>query len=395
MIRRLISGLGALGLLGLGLLGLPAFLLAAYDALAAQMPALADLPSVLLAPGDGGLFLLLLFAIGWVCWAVFTAAFVAEVTARARGVRTPQLGAFFPQTTVARTVSAVALMLTLTPAAAQALPPAPAAPVSAPAATTTPTSATVPAAVPAPALSRVQDQALDGAHTDYVVERGDTLWVIADEQLDDPTRYPEIVEASQGITQPDGRHLTDPDLIVTGWTLHVPTDPAQAEDSTEPAGGQPAGESAAAELPGAAAGQSPDQAPVVPPSTPMQAPSGTDMSAAGAPLPGTPLAAPGAAAGTSGGPARAASAPVGPPAPALPATPLRGGSRNGEPPAREAVYDAEGRFAPEHGVLGLPNWISGPLNPVRPEDAPELIAEAERILAAHSAAIRGQTDATG
>ena len=54
------------------------------------------------------------------------------------------------------------------------------------------------------------------------MERGDTLWDIADEQLDDPTRYPEIVAASEEITQPDGRQLTDPDLILPGWTLHVP-----------------------------------------------------------------------------------------------------------------------------------------------------------------------------
>ena len=79
MIRRLLNGLAALLLLALGLLGLPAFLTGAYRALDTQMPDLADLPSVLLAPGDGGLFLLLLFAVGWLCWAVFTTAFAAEV----------------------------------------------------------------------------------------------------------------------------------------------------------------------------------------------------------------------------------------------------------------------------------------------------------------------------
>ena len=64
---------------------------------------------------------------------------------------------------------------------------------------------------------------------DYTVVRGDTLWDIADEQLDDPTRYPEIVQASDGITQPDGRQLTDPDLILPGWTLNIPDqDPTTA-----------------------------------------------------------------------------------------------------------------------------------------------------------------------
>ena len=137
MIRRLLNGLAALLLLGLGLVGLPAFLLGAYRALDAQMPDLVDLPSVLLSPGDGGLFLLLVLAIGWVCWAVFTAAFAVEVIARARGIRTPHLGAFFPQATMAQAVSSVALMLTLTPVAAHALPVTPA-PAAAPTTTTVP-----------------------------------------------------------------------------------------------------------------------------------------------------------------------------------------------------------------------------------------------------------------
>jgi hypothetical protein len=49
---------------------------------------------------------------------------------------------------------------------------------------------------------------------------------------------------------------------------------------------------------------------------------------------------------------------------------------------REAVYDDEGRFAPTHGVLGLPNWITEPLTPTRPADAPKLVAAAQRQLAA-------------
>ena len=223
MIRRLLNGLAALLLLGLGLVGLPAFLLGAYRALDAQMPDLVDLPSVLLSPGDGGLFLLLVLAIGWVCWAVFTAAFAVEVIARARGIRTPHLGAFFPQATMAQAVSSVALMLTLTPVAAHALPVTPA-PAAAPT-TTTSQAATAPTAS-ADQERRASEQAQQEAeetHGDYVVERGDTLWDIADEQLDDPTRYPEIVAASEEITQPDGRQLTDPDLILPGWTLHVPS----------------------------------------------------------------------------------------------------------------------------------------------------------------------------
>ena len=390
MIRRLLNGLAALLLLGLGLVGLPAFLLGAYRALDAQMPDLVDLPSVLLSPGDGGLFLLLVLAIGWVCWAVFTAAFAVEVIARARGIRTPHLGAFFPQATMAQAVSSVALMLTLTPVAAHALPVTPA-PAAAPT-TTTSQAATAPTAS-ADQERRSSEQAQQEAEEtqgDYVVERGDTLWDIADEQLDDPTRYPEIVAASEEITQPDGRQLTDPDLILPGWTLHVP------DRSRNPTAEAPVDESAGRRSRGCRglpctcrAGRPTDHPDAVP--RPRQAQDAT--SAAGVDLPTTPLAGPGAQASrpTGGGPALAAAGPVETVTPPLPTTPMSAPPATARRPAghaspREAVYDDEGRFAPTHGVLGLPNWITDPLIPTRPEDAPELIAAATASLAAYTAA---------
>ncbi|WP_404352215.1 LysM peptidoglycan-binding domain-containing protein [Phycicoccus jejuensis] len=70
-------------------------------------------------------------------------------------------------------------------------------------------------------------------HTE-TVKRGDTLWDLADEELGDPTRYPEIFEASRNTVQPDGRRLTDPDLIVPGWTLIVPAEQTAAVEKPAP-----------------------------------------------------------------------------------------------------------------------------------------------------------------
>ena len=59
-------------------------------------------------------------------------------------------------------------------------------------------------------------------HRGYTVHQGDTLSEIAESELGDATRYGEIAEASAGITQPGGRHLHDPDLILPGWQLSIP-----------------------------------------------------------------------------------------------------------------------------------------------------------------------------
>lgn len=57
----------------------------------------------------------------------------------------------------------------------------------------------------------------------YTVRKGDTLSEIARDHLGDAHAYPKIVEASRTISQPGGRHLTDPDVIDIGWTLALPT----------------------------------------------------------------------------------------------------------------------------------------------------------------------------
>ncbi|MFC3687288.1 LysM peptidoglycan-binding domain-containing protein [Aquipuribacter hungaricus] len=96
---------------------------------------------------------------------------------------------------------------------------------------TPPTSATSPTAGPTAVPPAAPDAT--GSH---VVTAGDSLWEIAESQLGDGNRYPELAAAAAGATQPDGQQLTDPDVIRPGWVIPLPTtsDRATAEPATAP-----------------------------------------------------------------------------------------------------------------------------------------------------------------
>lgn len=74
-----------------------------------------------------------------------------------------------------------------------------------------------------PPASRVVER-VDG-RTIYTVERGDTLRGIAARFLGDEMRWPEIFAINRGVAGlPDGRALTDPDLIWPGLALIIPVE---------------------------------------------------------------------------------------------------------------------------------------------------------------------------
>ena len=83
----------------------------------------------------------------------------------------------------------------------------------------------------------------------YVVERDDTLWDIADEQLGDPAAWTEIWERNAGADMGDGRTFDDPNLIMPGWELDLaneafatgtdPAPPAVEEPIEQPVGSTP------------------------------------------------------------------------------------------------------------------------------------------------------------
>lgn len=86
-----------------------------------------------------------------------------------------------------------------------------------------------------PAAPVPPDELEDGVHQ-VKVQRGDTMSEIAEEELGDADRYPDIFTASKSTIQPDGRRLTNPDLIDVGWTLTIPepVDSPTAETTAPP-----------------------------------------------------------------------------------------------------------------------------------------------------------------
>lgn len=69
---------------------------------------------------------------------------------------------------------------------------------------------------------QADSSATDNPVEKYEVQPGDTLSEIAETQLGDPLRYPDLFEASRDTIQHNGAHLTDPDLIKPGWTITIP-----------------------------------------------------------------------------------------------------------------------------------------------------------------------------
>ncbi|MFJ5926579.1 LysM peptidoglycan-binding domain-containing protein [Kitasatospora sp. NPDC092948] len=73
-------------------------------------------------------------------------------------------------------------------------------------------------------------------HTVTVVE-GDTLSGIAERELGDGDKYPQLMDASRNLVQPDGSHLSDPNLLFPGQKIVIP---APSDAMTPPAAEQPA-----------------------------------------------------------------------------------------------------------------------------------------------------------
>ncbi len=214
MRRRLTGLFAATGLAGI-IIGLPLLLVATHNVAAPRMGWTWDgIWRALLAPDDGTLLVTIVKIVGWISWAILTTTIAVEITSRARHLPVPQLrGLAWPQLLARGLVSAILAGFIATNTLNTTTHPAGAANPTSPAAAA-PLVATAPLQAPAKAPKAAKT---------YTVKRGDTLSEIALDELGDGHAYPRIYKASKTTVQPDGRKLTDPDLIIPGWKLTIPT----------------------------------------------------------------------------------------------------------------------------------------------------------------------------
>jgi DNA-binding SARP family transcriptional activator len=230
--REILTGTAAAVALTAAVVGLPLALYAVAGVpLPHHTPSPGQLTHALTERDNGQLFLSALLVLAWFGWAVFTVSVIVEAIALVRGTAAIRLPCCAPtQQIAASLLAAVGLLLLSSPQigpAHQAVRP----PTSS---VTALTAWTVPSAAPLQMGHRGTETPLsrDGSATEagpsYTVQRGDTLWSIAETQLGDPERWQEIARLNYDQPQPDGRALTNSHWIYPGWQLQLPPDPASA-----------------------------------------------------------------------------------------------------------------------------------------------------------------------
>ncbi|MHC3392401.1 LysM peptidoglycan-binding domain-containing protein [Streptomyces lavendulocolor] len=279
-----VRGLVSLVVLIALLAGLPVLLWALTGVLLPEGVSLDEITSLLTSHQLGAPFFAVVMAIGWIGWFTFALSTLLEVPAQLRGrptLRLPALG--LQQRMAGALVSAVLVLLPVGTAMAA---PASAAPVvtHSPTAVTAPATVQAGTTADAPAASARTADKQPGTYTveardslskialkqlgdasrwreiatandgktmvdgttfstrsalqpgwklampgdwnptdrEHRVQPGETLSSIAEKELGSAADYPKLAELNEGVQQPDGRTLTDPDKIYPGWELQLP-----------------------------------------------------------------------------------------------------------------------------------------------------------------------------
>jgi LysM repeat protein len=206
--------------------------------LPAEMPDWGEVVSTPLQLVDPVVILNIFVCLAWICWATLMAYVALDVIDTARGVgqRIHRIGPF--GTVAAKLVGSAVLLASLArPTVSLAAPAAPTPVVHVVDATAFATN---------PALSLPADGPLTSAapivnttttptpvpagNPVYVVQRGDSLWAIAEAHLGSGFRWTEIHDLNRSF-------IADPDIICIGWQLKLPADanlPALDAPAPEP-----------------------------------------------------------------------------------------------------------------------------------------------------------------
>jgi nucleoid-associated protein YgaU len=209
-LHRITAGLAAAVVLLATVVGVPA-LLVAIGAAPTSVPSLEQTRHALLASDQNMAVVFgVLAAIVWFCWAAFTLSTLREVVAtirtRGHGSARPLPRLEWIGRPAAQLVAAVVLLFVSAPGLISA---------------TAPSAAAAPAVAMAMPASRVHESAVianaTGGHqkaATYTVQRRDSLWSIAQTQLGDPLRWPELAHLNPGVVGPA------PDFLIrAGSTL--------------------------------------------------------------------------------------------------------------------------------------------------------------------------------
>jgi DNA-binding SARP family transcriptional activator len=248
----------------------------------------------------------------WLVWAAFCYSLIGEIAAARRGQPARHVRALSPLQALAALLvagmsagPAAAATLAIPPAIVTTLAPPSATPAPALAAYATSdtaansptvigadrgsslpaTSTALPAAdltaddTPLPRFALVAHSgpltvATGGHEYTVTVQRGDTLWELADRWLGDPHRWPEIYQLNADRYDDHGR-MHRGDHIERGWVLTLP------DDATPPAGSRPA------TPPRQPSTTAPDEKPDAPPSTAPTRPATTTTPVSPAPTAST------------------------------------------------------------------------------------------------------------
>ena len=176
-------------------------------------------------------------------WAVFALSLAVELIAVTRGRPAPRLPAIAPVQALAAALVGATMMTALHVPRAQtrSAPPLHAAIASATAVSAPLVpgrTAQLDAASEPAARAASSDSAAPARPRVYRVQENDDLWDIAERFLGDPEDWHQIYQLNEGKPQPDGRALTDPNLIIPGWVLLIPQ-PAGTHHAPAPHPGRP------------------------------------------------------------------------------------------------------------------------------------------------------------